>query len=231
MRWLHVVAGLSALISGAVALYALKGARLHRKSGMVFVYTMLLMSSTGAVMAVLKPSRLSVIAAVLTFYLVTTALLTVRRPARSTHWTDAVALLVALLVGIAGLAFGFAASSRPSGTIDGLPAAPGFVFGAVGLLAALGDGRLLLGRRIQGTQRIARHLWRMCFALYIATASFFLGQPQIFPKAVRRSGVLAVPVLLVLAVLLYWLVRVKFSNRTVDPRLYRSRLEPAAEND
>jgi hypothetical protein len=66
---------------------------------------------------------------------------------------------------------------------------------------------------LQGAPRIARHLWRMCFALYIATASFFLGQSQVFPKAVRSSGLLPVPVLLVIGIMLFWLARVRFSPR------------------
>ena len=52
MKLIHVLAGLTALMAGAVALYALKGARLHRRSGIVFVYAMLVMSSTGALMSV-----------------------------------------------------------------------------------------------------------------------------------------------------------------------------------
>jgi len=34
---LHIIAGLIALVAGGVALYAVKGARVHRKSGMIFV--------------------------------------------------------------------------------------------------------------------------------------------------------------------------------------------------
>ena len=49
---LHVTGGVTGILSGLVALYALKGARLHRKSGTIFVYAMLLMSLSGAVMAV-----------------------------------------------------------------------------------------------------------------------------------------------------------------------------------
>jgi hypothetical protein len=213
MRLLHIVAALMGLASGYVALYALKGAQLHRRSGMIFVYAMLLMSSTGAVMAALKPQRLSVVAGALTFYLVTTALLTVRRPVVGFRWVDFVAMLVALTVGIAAVRFGVVALQSATGTIDGLPAAPGFVFGAVALLATLGDMRMILARGTEGARRIARHLWRMCFALFIATASFFLGQPQVFPKSLRSSGVLAIPVLLVLLLMFFWLARVLFTQR------------------
>jgi hypothetical protein len=55
---------------------------------MIFVYAMLVMSVSGAVMAALKPERISVIAGMLTFYLVTSALLTVQRPVQSfVGWT------------------------------------------------------------------------------------------------------------------------------------------------
>src|SRR5260370_27322382 len=47
----HFLAAGLALVFGCVALYAAKGATLHRKSGMLFVYAMLTMSLTGAVMA------------------------------------------------------------------------------------------------------------------------------------------------------------------------------------
>jgi len=217
MRFLHIVAGLIGLASGAVALYAIKGAKLHRKSGMIFVYAMLFMSSSGAVMAALKPQRLSVIAGVLIFYLVITALLTVRRRVVGFHWIDLGALLVALTVGIASVRLGFKALDSATGKIDGLPAAPGFVLGAVALLAALLDVRMM-ARGIQGAHRIARHLWRMCFALFIAAVSFFLGQTQgspaqVFPEPLRKGAVLAIPVLLVLLLMFFWLARVLFVQR------------------
>jgi len=43
---------------------------------------------------------------------------------------------------------------------------------------------------ISGTKRLARHLWRMCFALFIASASVFLARPHLFPAIFRKSGLL-----------------------------------------
>lgn len=218
MRVLHIIAGLSALAAGAVALASFKGGRLHRKSGMVFVVAMLFMSASGAVMAAINFQRISVVAGVLTFYLVSTAFLTVRRPAQGTRWIDAAALAVALAIGAAGTTLGVMAASSPAGKIDGLPAAPGFMFGMVGFLATIGDLRVMRAGGIQGARRIARHLWRMSFALFIAAASFFLGQPQVFPAPLRRSGVLAIPVLLVLLLLVFWMGRVLLTQRFRRPR-------------
>ena len=80
----HILAGGLALVFGYVALFATKGATVHRKSGMLFVYAMVTLSLSGALMDALKTSRTSVnvVAGLLTFYFVTTALLTVRRRPR-----------------------------------------------------------------------------------------------------------------------------------------------------
>ncbi len=180
---------------------------------MIFVLAMLVMSVTGAVMAAMKPATLSVIAGALTFYLVVTALLTVRRPAVGAHWIDLGAMLVALAIGITGIYFGFEALNSSTGTKDGHPAPPYFIFGTVALLAGLLDLRMLLARGIDGPHRLSRHLWRMCFALLLAAASFFLGQAQVFPESMRNLALLASPVLLVLVLMLYWLGRVLFTRR------------------
>lgn len=209
----HVLAGSIGLASGAVALYALKGSRLHRKSGLVFVFAMLVMSGTGAIIAALHSKPLSVIAGALTFYLVMTALLTIRRPASWAVSLDVGAMLMALSVGVTGIYLGLDAIRNSGGKIDGEPAGVAIAFGSIALLAALLDLRMLLAHGIRGAHRVARHLWRMCFALFIAAASFFLGQAQVFPEPVRHLALLAAPVILVLLLMLYWLMRVLFTQR------------------
>jgi hypothetical protein len=88
-------------------------------------------------------------------------------------------------------------------------AAPSFIFGIVGLLAATGDIRVLRGRVMQGARRISRHLWRLCFGMWVAAASFFWGPPQRVPEVIRIPALQAVAVLLPIAVMLYWLWRLR----------------------
>jgi uncharacterized membrane protein len=209
---IHIIAGLIAIVAGFIAVYALKGARLHRKSGMIFVYSMWVLSLTGAVIAAVKHQPASVIGGSLAFYLVTTALLTVRRRDDAFHWTDAGALVVGVAVGVFAIRIGLDARNGVTGTSKGVPAAMLFLFATVALLGALGDVRVMLAGSLQGAHRIARHLWRMCFALFVASGSFFLGQAQVFPKPMRIYPLLAIPALLPLALLLYWLVRVLFTR-------------------
>ena len=71
--------------------------------------------------------------------------------------------------------------------------------------------------------RIARHLWRMCLALFFATGSLFFGQQDVLPQALRDS-----PILLLilgfapLAAMLFWLVRIRFAKAIARLKLRAS---------
>jgi uncharacterized membrane protein len=209
---IHIAAGSVAIVAGFVAVFARKGARLHRGSGTSFVYAMVILSLTGAVIAALKGGRISAAQGVLTFYLVTTAMLTVRRRGQRSPLIDAGAMLLAVAVGLYESSLALEALTNGRGTIDGVPAAMIFLFVSVALLAALGDIRIMLGRTVEGAPRIARHLWRMCFALFIASGSFFLGQAKVFPAPMRIYPLLAIPALLPLVLMFYWLARVSLTQ-------------------
>lgn len=214
---LHIIAGTIAILAGFVALYAAKGARLHRRSGMLFVLAMLLLGLTGAGIAAWEGSVGSVLGGVFAIYLVITALTTVR-PIGASRWLDA-GLLVIVLVGTAtSLTIGLQTLASPTGTMYGLPPFPYFMFGAVGLLSIIGDVRVIRFGARQGKPRLARHLWRMCWALWIATSSFFLGQAKVIPKPIRITPLLVLPVLAVLVTMLYWLWRVRVRPLSI-PRL------------
>jgi hypothetical protein len=81
------------------------------------------------------------------------------------------------------------------------------------LVIAFAATKLILRGGISGAQRITRHLWRMCVALFIAAASLFLGQPNVFPASVRGSFILFVPEVAVLGLMIFWLIRVRFTRR------------------
>lgn len=209
----HVIAGSAAMIAGFVALYGRKGANLHRQSGTIFVYSMLILCGSAVVLAtIFKPNGANVLQAALTLYLLTTALFAVRRPVAGLPWIEASAMFLALVVGVGDVSFGFKALHSPTGTRYGYPPALYFTFGPLAFGAALSDVRMML-RGLEGKRRIARHLWRMCFAMFIATGSFFFGQAKVIPKAIRVFPLLAIPALLPLVLMLYWLARIWFSQR------------------
>ncbi len=210
--YLHIGGGVLGLISGAAALVFRKGARLHRMAGNVFFASMLTMSGIAAPVAVLMADRLNVLAALFTLYLLATDWMTVRRREGVISGFEMGAFCAALGLSAAAWTLGLLAMNSPTGTLDDAPAPAFFIFGTMAPLAAASDLNMILRRGLSGAPRIARHLWRMCFALFIASGSLFLGQAQVFPEFVRGSPILFVLALAPLAFLLFWLVRVRFTK-------------------
>jgi uncharacterized membrane protein len=209
---IHIIGGSIAIIAGFISAFAVKGLKLHRKSGMIFVYSMVVLSLTGAVIATLRHQTPNIIGGSLSFYMVITAFLAVRPRDQWSRWSDGGAFLIGGTVAAFSIKVGLDALNTATGTINGVPAGMMLFFGVVALVAALGDVRMMRAGGLQGAQRIARHLWRMCFSLFIASGSFFLGQAKVIPKPIRILPLLAIPALLPLVLLLYWLVRVRFTK-------------------
>jgi uncharacterized membrane protein len=205
----HILAGALALAFGYTALYAAKGGTLHRKSGLYFVGAMIVMSLTGVVIAAIRTSPVSMIAGSLTLYFVVTGLLTVRKTA-TPLWATVAGVIVAAAVGV--LAFLAGAAAARAGRVE---AAPMFIFGAMAMLGAVGDVRMIRAGSIQGPRRIVRHLWRVCFAMWVAAASFFWGPPGRVPEIINIPMLLPIPVLAPIVVMLYWIwkIRVKKTLR------------------
>jgi len=207
---IHVVAGSLGLLSGFVALATVKGMPLHRRSGMLFVRTMLAMCAAGLALTLASGVWVPVngAAALMTACLVVTSLTTVRPPARGARALHVAGMTLALVVGTIELALGITAAAS-GGSWHGIPAFPFFLFAFVGLTGGIGDARVLRTGPLVGPPRLARHLWRMSFALFIAAMSFFLGQAKVIPKPIRIMPLLAAPPLAVLVAMFYWLWRVR----------------------
>lgn len=208
----HIGGGFVGLLSGTAALFTRKGGWLHRVAGSVFFVSMLIMAGIGATVSPFLPDRISAIAGVLTFYLVASSWVTVVRPEGTIGRFEACAFFAVLGV-CAAAAFLWMSARTQEGTIDGLPAETLFLFMTVGSIAAIFDLKVLLRRGVSGRQRIARHLWRMCFALFIASGSLFAGQPQVFPESLRGSAILNVPVLAPLVLMIFWILVVRLTKR------------------
>ncbi len=201
---IHILGGVLALVTGYVALYATKGATTHRKSGIFFVYAMVVMSLSGAFIALLHNNAISVVAGLMTFYMVATGMRTVQRRSEPVAFVDRAATLFALVVAVGCFIVGVQAAGR------GRPEAyPLFIFGMGGVLGVRGDRRVAREGGISGQRRIARHLWRMCFAMWVAAASFFWGPQNRVPGLLRIPVLQAVAVLTPIVVMVYWLIRVR----------------------
>lgn len=213
LLFLHIAGGMVGLLSGTVAMVYRKGSRGHRMSGDVFVVSMLIMGACGSILALMKHQPDNFFGGLVTFYMVTTGWLTGRNRQHETGLLDWGALVFALMLGGSLLTLSILVASGQAAKQPGVPIGMYFFLAAITLLAAAGDVRMLARGGISGAPRLARHLWRMCFGLFIASGSFFLGKQEFFPAALRKQYILAPLAILPLVSLIYWLVRVRINKR------------------
>ena len=226
----HIAGGAVALLAGVAAICAPKGSRLHRRAGNLFFLSMLVMATFAAVLAVVRPGQIiNLFIAGFAFYLVGTAWLAARRPDGVAGTAEKAALAVSLILcaPFAMVIFQIAtgiALFRTAFRIEGAILIALCSFASVIALAAIGDARVVLAGGLSGRSRIARHLWRMCFGLFIAAGSFFLG-PSNRPlrllsliggrhlsPAIFSTGPYLFLTVLPLILLIFWLIRVRFGN-------------------
>jgi uncharacterized membrane protein len=226
----HIAAGGVALIAGAIALVARKGGRSHGRIGGWFFFAMLAMAGTGSIIAFAKPERGTAMIGILTCYLVATSWMAARRRDGRAGWSEIAGLAVAMACAAALLTIGLLGLREPDGRLDILPAPVHFPFAALALLAAALDLNFILRGEISGVQRTGRHLWRMCAAFLIAAMSFFMGQQRSMPILIQGSPLLYLPPLGVLASMVFWIFRARFSRTFlwVTPRLAPGTARPAA---
>jgi hypothetical protein len=236
---IHIFGGTVGLLSGTAAICFRKGSPRHALAGKIFVASMLVMATLAAYLAILKHQTSNIGGGILTFYLIGTGWLTARRRDGKTNRFDWVLFLIPLVLGVLTWMNGIAVVRSGASEQDGVPVGMTFFMGSIMLLAAAGDVRMLLAGRIVGVKRIARHLWRMCFGLFIAAGSFFMGPSnrplrllstvglgQRLPAAFFSMNVYLILTVAPLILLVYWLVRVRFTGW-----LKRNPIQASASSD
>ena len=206
---IHIAGGLIALPSGALAVATRKGGALHAAAGTGFFAAMLVLGVTASILEPFRtpPGSGSPIGGLIVCYFVATSWVAARRRDGTTGRFEIAACAAVLVISALMIWGGLTGSTTPAGP------GPVFAIAAVCLLAGLLDINAILRARLTPPQRIARHLWRMCFAFFIATGSFFLGQQDVLPQAVRGSPALFVLAFAPFGVMAFWLVRVRLSKR------------------
>ena len=226
----HILGGSLGLLSGTAAMTFRKGSPRHVLAGRVFVASMLIMGVFAVYLAITRHQPSNIGGGFLTVYLIGTARLTARRRDGETSRFDWVVLLIPLAIGIFLWMNGIKVLRSGASSQGGVPVGMMFFMGSVCLLAAAGDVRMLVRGGVAGAKRIARHLWRMCFGLFIASGSFFLGPQnrplrllssvgigQHLPAALFSTTLYLILTVLPLILLIFWLVRMRFTkayNRT-----------------
>jgi hypothetical protein len=204
----HITAGVTGLLSGVVTLSFRKGSRAHRVAGNVFFVAMLVACAIGAAVGPFLPTPLwsNLLAGLLACYLLATSWRTAHYRDVKVNAVDVAACLTALA--IAALAIYL--------TLRGMVKSTGFTVTLLALLSAAGDAKMILNGGITGASRLARHLWRMLFPMFLAAGAFFLGQPQIMPAFLRGSYILFLPQLAIVIAMVFWLVRLKLKKDLIS---------------
>jgi hypothetical protein len=218
---IHIVAGALAIVLGGIALTTRKGATVHRGAGLLFVYAMLTMGISGSLLALRQNwTNANVMGGFMSAYFVVTGLTTVRPMAGWTRWINLAALAVAVGLALVQFRLGIIAFNSPRRALAGVPFFMLFFLGTITALAAVGDVRALRAGALRGSPRLARHLWRMCFALFIAAGSFFSIRSRVarvLPDPLTTAPMRALPVLLIFVAMFYWLWRVRSRTHRVGP--------------
>jgi hypothetical protein len=212
---MHIAGGAVALLSGAVAICAPKGGPLHRRAGNIFFASMLVMATFAAALAVARPGQIiNLFIAGFAFYLVATAWLAARRADGVAGGAEKAALAVSLVLcaPFALVIFQVATGVtlfKTAFAIEGPILIALCSFASVIALAAIGDARVVLAGGLAGRSRIARHLWRMCVGLTLATGSAFTnGFARFLPGPYHVPALFFLPQFIPVMLLIYWMARV-----------------------
>lgn len=220
LLWGHIGGGSVGIASGFVAAFAKKGARLHRWAGNTFFASMLFMAGIGAAVAPFLNDMMSSIAGLLTLYLILTGWSAARRRTGGVGTLEYAGLAVVLGIGAADLVLWQISVSNPH-AFKNIPPPAFAVIGLIVAASALADLSVIWRGGVVGAQRTARHLWRMLTALTIASGSAFLGQVKVqavVPKMLHGFW-LFVPVIVPLALMIYWLARTWMRGRRTRVRM------------
>ncbi len=201
--WLiHFPAGTVAILAAFAAFYYPKGSSKHKKAGQVFTIAMLIMLISGGIAGALKGSVENIFLAALVSYTVFTAWLTVRHHQPVIGILEYLALVYIVIFGLAAL------SVDPQWDEVGEPGV--YTFDAImALIFAVGDIRNVLLKGMRRTYQLARHIWRISFSLVWAALAFSDKIIKMLDSTIDQMPyVVAVPALLVLCIMFYWLFRV-----------------------
>jgi len=210
--WLiHLPAGTVAVLAAFAAFYYPKGSSKHKKAGQVFTIAMLIMLISGGIAGALKGSVEDMFLAALVSYTVITAWLTVRRHQPVIGMLEYLALVYIVIFGLAALAI------NPEWDKVREPGV--FTFDAImALIFAVGDIRIILLKGMKRTYQLARHIWRISFSLVWAALAFGDKIIKMLDSTIDQMPyVVAVPALLVLCIMFYWLFRVYKGSRSALP--------------
>jgi hypothetical protein len=207
----HIVSGGAIVLFGVGAFLLSKGSRLHRLAGNLFFVSMASLFLSGLIIGLLRPEVLGTgVLGMLTLYLAATGWRTARQSDGKAGAFETGAAVFAVIIAVAVVVAGWQGMNFPIGVKDKMFAPICFVIAGLALCFAALDVSVIVRGGVAGSRRIARHVWRMGFAVFFAATAGLIGQSLRFPEPVRP--LLYALVLLTLMLTVFWLVRVAFTR-------------------
>ncbi|MDG1416464.1 MAG: hypothetical protein P8P99_01540 [Maricaulis sp.] len=211
----HFWIGCTAMGAGFSALISRKGHWLHRKAGLVFLSSMLLLTFSGLWLSLERGILFAIFLAAIAFHAVVTAWSAVRLETRLGRFVTRYGVVFSGVIVSGAVWGGLKAAKMPDGLLNGLPAEAFLILAGLTFLMMLLDAAFAFNWSSQTKNRIIRYLWRMGFAFFLATGIFFFGNNHVLPEAMRHELVLSIPVIAVVLWTLYYAIRIRFEKRPV----------------
>ena len=213
---LHFATGTLCLFAGGAAFALRMGSTSHRRAGRVFAVCMLLLCASGLYMSFSRSILFTAFLSVFAAHAVATGWAAAAdRPGRSKTPVMA-GLVVIAATAAASLLSGLWVSTLPTGELDGLRQEAFYCLGVIASAITLADYIALRRGLAEQRRRIARHVWRMGFSLFIASFIFFFGNSAVLPEPMQHPAGLAAPVMAVVALTLFWTGRTRLAGAAPD---------------
>lgn len=205
---IHFLVGTAAVATGFTSLLLQKGGTLHRTNGFVFFLAIIFLSLSGLYLSAMRTIVFTAFLSLLTLYLVTTGWVSAKRQDGEIGWFETLACVAIFLFGIVAFIAGYKGATGSTALTKDVPFGTYYVMAGLAVLFTGLDLNHILRSRLYGKHRIARHLWRMCSSMLIAVTIFFLGNNHVLPEALRQPVFLLTPIVAVILLMVFWLVRV-----------------------
>jgi hypothetical protein len=175
---------------------------------------MVAMSGAATFLALTLPDWANLPGGLFVFYLVASGWAAMARNTAMGRLAEHGGLAVGGAAAASALLLAFQANASATGLINGKPAPLFAIVAGLAAFAVMLDLRMLRLADPTRRQRLGRHIWRMCTALFFGTGSFFLGQQQVMPIWIQGSPMLFAFAFAPLAAMAFWLARTAISRPT-----------------
>lgn len=172
LRWVHIISGVFALLSGPIAMINQDGGKLHRQSGKIYLWSMSVIFTTSIILSIYRGNLFLFLIGIFSMYLVITGYrslaLKMLHRGQKAGITDWVILVISGIAGVALCLFGAYIWANKSNNFGLVP----IVFGAVMLAGVRQDYNRFTIPPTEKNHWLLKHITGMMGG-YIATITAF----------------------------------------------------------